>query len=112
MFGGASSSGCTSLEYIDFKTWDFSQVPTTSGTPSHILRYCTSLKDLPNGMYNLANTQSFQYNPLTHDSAVALLNSLKTVSGQTITFAAATYNTLTAADIAIGTNKGWTVSSA
>lgn len=112
IFGYQSSNSCPNLEYVDFRQLDFSEVPTTSGSPAHILRYCTNLAHLPSGMYNLKHTQSFAYNPLTHESAVALLNSLGTVTGQTITFKATTYQTLTAEEIAIGTNKGWTVASA
>jgi hypothetical protein len=63
-------------------------------------------------MYNLKHSQNFRYNPLTHDSAVALLNSIGTVSGQTITFKATTYDTLSSEEIAIGTAKGWSIVSA
>lgn len=112
MFGTGSNGRSQVLEYIDLKTWDFSSAPTQSQTPMNWLMGCTGLKYLPSGMHNLANTQSFANNPLTHDSAIALLNSLATVTDQTITFAADTYNTLTAAEIAIGTSKGWTVASA
>lgn len=111
-FGGANSSACSNLEYIDFKNMDFRNYPTTSNNPNPMLRYCPKLAHLPSGMHNLKHTQSFAYNPLTHESAVALLNSLGTVTGQTITFNATTYQTLTAEEIAIGTNKGWTVVSA
>lgn len=48
--------------------------------------------------------------PLTHDSAMVLINGLANSSNK-ITFKASTYNTLTADDIAIATAKGWTVAS-
>ena len=111
-FGGANSSACSNLEYIDFKNMDFRNYPTTSNTPNPMLRYCPKLAHLPSGMHNLAHSQSFAYNPLTHDSAVNLLMTLSTATGQTITFKATTYATLTEDEIAIGTDKGWMVTSA
>lgn len=113
MFGATSSGACSNLEYIDFKNIDFRSQPTTGTTPYPMLRYCPKLAHLPSGMHNLMHTQTFTYNPLTHDSAVALLNSLGTVTTeQTITFNATTYDTLTPEEIAIGTNKGWSIVSA
>ena len=51
--------------------------------------------------------------PLTHDSAMVLMNGLNTVTGtKTITFKSTTYGTLTEAEIAAATAKGWTVKSA
>ena len=50
--------------------------------------------------------------PLTKASALVILNGLDTASGKTVTFKASTYAQLTADDIAIATNKGWTVASA
>ena len=51
--------------------------------------------------------------PLSHDSAMVLINGLSTTTANLkITFKASTYNTLTADDIAIATAKGWTVASA
>ena len=51
--------------------------------------------------------------PLSHDSALVLINGLSTTTANLIIrFKASTYNTLTADDIAIATEKGWTVASA
>lgn len=111
-FGYSSSNGCSNLEYVDFKNLDFSTAPISSSTPANVFQYCTKLAHLPSGMYNLKHSQNFSYNPLTHDSAVALLNSIGTVSGQTITFKATTYDTLSSEEIAIGTAKGWSIVSA
>ena len=50
--------------------------------------------------------------PLTHDSAMVFMNGLNTVTGtRTITFKSTTYETLTEAEIAAATAKGWTVKS-
>lgn len=112
VFGTSSSNAPTKLEYIDFGGFKFTDVPTTSGTPAHMLNYCTSLKDLPVGIPNLAHTQSLAACPLTHESAVNVINSLKSVSTtQTLTFKATTYQTLTAEEIAVGTAKGWSIVS-
>lgn len=51
--------------------------------------------------------------PLSHDSAMVLINGLSTTTANLrIIFKASTYNTLTADDIAVATAKGWTVASA
>ena len=48
--------------------------------------------------------------PLTNSSAMVFINGLaKAKSDQTITFKAQTYDTLTSAQIAIATSKGWNV---
>lgn len=110
VFGVSSTGECTNLEYIDFKNLNFKSYPTSSTV---MLRYCPKLKDLPSGIPNLRHTQNLKYNPLTHESAVAVLESLMTVTTtQTITFKATTYDTLTPEEIAIGTNKGWSIVSA
>ena len=48
--------------------------------------------------------------PLTHDSAMVMINGLAS-SSYKITFKASTYNTLSADDISVATAKGWTVAS-
>lgn len=53
---------------------------------------------------------SFGYSPLTRESALVLLNALDSEHVGTLTLSAATYALLSADDIAIGTNKGWTIS--
>lgn len=48
--------------------------------------------------------------PLTNSSAMVFINGLaKAKSDQTITFSAQTYDTLTSAQIAVATSKGWNV---
>lgn len=49
---------------------------------------------------------------LEHDSAVGLLESLGTATNMVIQFNATTYATLSESEIAIATDKGWTVTSA
>ena len=74
---------------------------------------------IANGVITLGNNS---ITPLTshqdisgkvNTSAMVLINGLSTTTANLkITFKASTYNTLTADDIAIATNKGWTVASA
>ena len=109
-FGGSSSSALSNLEYLDLKNLDFKNTPTSS---TIMFRYCPKLKDLPSGIPNLGHTQNLRYNPLTHDSAVAVIENLMEVATtQTITFSATTYATLTEDDISIATEKGWAIASA
>lgn len=73
---------------------------------------CNSLTTITNGIPNANLNLDLAYAPLTHDSALAVINNLATVSTtQTLTFSSATYATLTTDEIAIATAKNWTVNS-
>ena len=47
---------------------------------------------------------------LTVESLMNVINNLATVSGQTLKFGSTNLNKLTAEQIAVATNKGWTLS--
>ena len=73
---------------------------------------CYSLTDLKFGT-NLKVSLSLSDSPLTHTSALSVLNGLATITtSKTINFKATTYSTLTAAEIKTATDKGWTITSA
>ena len=73
---------------------------------------CYSLTDLKFGT-NLKVSLSLSDSPLTHASALSVLNGLAAITtSKTITFKTATYSTLTAAEIKTATDKGWTIRSA
>ena len=97
--------GCESLESIPLLDW--SSV-TNCGNAFY---RCYALKDV-GGFTGLAISVSFaQSNVLTRESVLNIFNGLATVTGgQTITLHASVLALLSSADIAIATNKGWTVS--
>ena len=97
--------GITTLEIDGVADWgSVSAFTETFGTTAAL----TTITGVIIGM-NGANI-SVADSPLTHDSAMVLINGLANSSNK-ITFKASTYNTLTADDIAIATAKGWTVAS-
>ena len=74
---------------------------------------CTALTTITGPITGISASIDFGSSPLTHDSAMVFLNGLNTVTGtRTITFKSTTYGTLTEAEIAAATAKGWTVKSA
>ena len=71
---------------------------------------CTSLSNLY--ISNLKTSLDLFFCPLTHDSALFIINNLQTVpssAGESITFDSSTRDTLTPAEISIATRKGWTI---
>ena len=74
---------------------------------------CNKLTTITGPITGISTNINLRYNPLTHDSAMVFMNGLNTVTGtKTITFKSTTYKTLTKAEIAAATAKGWTVKSA
>jgi surface protein len=64
-----------------------------------------------NGANTISASVSFEDCPLTHDSALVIINALdSTVSSCSIVFSKSTYATLSEAEIKIGTDKGWSIS--
>ena len=96
--------GCETLESIPLLDW--SSV-TNCGNAFY---RCYALKDV-GGFTGLAVSVSFaQSNVLTRESVLNIFNGLATVTGgQTITLHANVLSILSSADIAIATDKGWTV---
>lgn len=73
---------------------------------------CYALTTITGPITGISTDIYLGYSPLTHDSAMVFLNGLNTVTGtKTITFKSTTYGTLTEAEIAAATAKGWTVAS-
>ena len=100
--------GCTSLTSLDISSFDFTNVLNIVS----MFYGCSSLADLQFGT-NLKLSLDLNFCPLTHTSALSVLNGLATITTtQTITFKATTYSTLTAAEIKTATDKGWTITSA
>lgn len=93
---------CTKLESIPLL--DFSKV-TNAGM---IFNNCTSLKNV-GGFIGLKTDINFEYSPLTHDSALNIIDNLAVSSGHRVIFKKITFDTLTPAEIARATDKGWTI---
>ena len=98
----ACFSDCTMLKSVPLL--DFSKVTDTFLVFSH----CNSLKNV-GGFIGLKTDISFLDSPLTHDSALNVINNLATSSGHMVEFKKTTFDTLTPAEIAKATDKGWTI---
>lgn len=93
---------CTKLKSVPLL--DFSNVIDTSA----IFYECTSLTDV-GGFTGLKVDIEFNYSPLTHDSALNVIDNLAVSSGHKVIFKRSTFDTLTPEDIAKATSKGWTI---
>ena len=129
-------ASCRSLKKIDISRWDTSKWAVTDAryfvttNDDYGLRELYTPEDLgfvdtatyATGAANLANLEVFtgwriyqnhsyaSANKLTHDSLVSILNRLPTVTAaRTITLGQTNRLKLTEAEIAIATQKGWTV---
>ena len=101
--------GCSNLASIS--ELDMSNVGNSSSATLNAFYGCTSLTDC-GGFKNLLYDIDLRYSPLTHESAMNIINKVATTNGHTITFSKVTYDTLSKADIKIATDKGWTIASA
>lgn len=102
----------TNLKIVDMSLTNLANMGTTAGSTSSFaaaFAQCPKLHSLIGGLPNSKRTTSFaQCNALSHASAVTLLQSLGTAgSGSTITFHKNVH--LTSEEVAIGTDKGFTV---
>ena len=70
---------------------------------------CTSLKNV-GGFIGLKVDIDFSDSPLTHASALNIIDNLAVSTGHRVQFKKYTFNTLTPAEIAKATDKGWTIS--
>ena len=100
---------CSSLTSVDLSNWDTSNVTSMSSMFFH----CDSLKNLTLSENWASNSSlsSFELSdsPLTHESAVDVINKLATRSNSpVITFSNKVG--LYQSEIDIATNKGWSVS--
>lgn len=69
---------------------------------------CTSLTDV-GGFIGLRVDIDFSDSPLTHASALNVIDNLAVSSGHKVVFKKVTFDTLTPAEIAKATSKGWTI---
>lgn len=97
-------SDCAKLESVPLL--DFSKVFNADGVFFH----CTSLTDV-GGFIGLKANIEFYHSPLTHASALNVIDNLAVSPGHKVVFKKDTFNTLTPAEIAKATDKGWTVGS-
>lgn len=91
------------IKSIDISNWDLSRATNVSG----MFGDCFGLTNLKFGK-NLKLTLNLSTCPLTHESALSVLNGLAEITtNQIVYFLESTYETLTEEDIAIATSKGW-----
>ena len=100
--------GCTNLVSLDISSWDTSNSDPYDGIDK-MFDECTNLTNLNScPFYYSINFYGSQ--KLTHDSLMSIINNLGTVtSSQTLTIGQTNLEKLTSDEIAIATNKGWTV---
>ena len=100
---------CTKLKSIPLL--DFSNVSNANLAFAH----CTSLTDV-GGFIGLRVNIDFSDSPLTHDSALNIIDNLADVSYESsrriVRFKKSTFDTLTPAEIAKATAKWWTITGA
>lgn len=99
-------NSCTLLETIPLLDWK--NIVYTTNT----FKNCTNLKNVA-GFKDLAVGIYLAFSPnLTRESVLNIFNNIADISGRTtqnISLHSTVYDLLSAADIAIATNKGWTV---
>lgn len=99
-------SGCSKLTTLTFDALNLGGVRI-----SNMFRNCSSLTELT-GLYNVDSNLDLSACPLTVSSAVNVISSLAAVTKTTtLKLKASTYSSLTAAQIKVATDKGWTVTS-
>ena len=96
---------CFELVSLDLSSFDFSKV----NNAVNMFCNCESLTDLKFGK-NLKVSLNLNESPLTHESAMSVIDGLAEVKEQqTLTFSQKTYNTLTAENIKLATDKNWRI---
>ena len=131
--------GCTSLNELNLSSWNTSKVTTMYEAFSnfnagnkytdfsipkinippiskdcnvdHAFSFNYSLTTIESSG-KISKSLNFQWSPLTHDSAMVLINALDSENVGTLTLSTATKETLTEEEIAIATGKGWTIAAA
>ena len=99
-------------EILDWSLTRIKHLPAipTGCTTSNMFKNDYKLTTI-NGANTISASVSFEDCPLTHDSALVIINALdSTVSSCSIVFSKSTYATLSEAEIKIGTDKGWSIS--
>lgn len=99
---------------LDIKEYTFNPTHVLTGV-AYMFGYCHSLNKINFYDNFKVNNLDFTYcRVLTHDSLVDMLNKLADVTGESTTYTlrlgAFNLGKLTAEEVTIGTNKGWTIS--
>lgn len=123
-------ASCYSLKVLDIGDWDTSNWNNTYNNSSsffylYSLQICRLPASIPTNKnlgvpnncplltyysgYNIAYNHTMNFANLTSDSLRMIFNRLPTVTSRTITIGSENKLKLTAEDIAVATNKGWTV---
>jgi surface protein len=101
---------CKSLTTLDLSNWDVSKCTGSSSLGNYIFAKCGGLTNFKSFKNISANISFSSCTELTHDSLMSIINNLATVtSTKTLTLGATNLAKLTADEVAIATNKGWTV---
>ena len=111
------TSNVTNMSNMFFNCSSLTSIPLLDTSKvkimNNVLRSCGSVKYL-GGFKNLSISISAyfldQCPNLTVESLMNVINNLATVSGKTLSFGSTNLNKLTAEQIAIATEKGWTLS--
>ena len=100
---------CSSLTSLDLSNWNTSNVTDMSS----MFNYCWKLSNLTLGTDWASNSSissfDLSYSPLTHESAVDVINKLATRSNSPV-IEFSNKVTLFRSEINVATNKGWSVS--
>ena len=98
-------NSCKKLESLDLSTWDVGNV-INFGT---FCSFCSALEEFK-APKNIKTSIRFDYSGLNYESLMSVINNLAPVeTTQTLTLGSALLKKLSAEDIAIATQKGWTV---
>ena len=96
---------CRALTSLDVSNFDTSQVTNMS----NMFSYCYSLTNFTSCVFH-RSVSFYGSNNLSHASLMSIINNLATVTtSQTLTIGTNNKDKLTSDEIAIATNKGWTV---
>ena len=96
---------CPNLKSLDLSSWDVGNVISFGGFCS----FCDVLEDFK-APKNIKASIKFDYSKLNYESLMSIINNLAPVeTTQTLTLGSDLLNKLSAEDIAIATQKGWTV---
>lgn len=109
--GNSVFYGCTSLSEITLPN-TISSINATNGSRYNTFSDCTALTTV--NLEQDFNCSISFYSSANITNAAEMLTKLKDLTGETaktITFAKAVYDGLTAEEIAVATNKNWTVAS-
>ena len=99
---------CKSLTSLNLSNWDISKI--TASYYGFTAKYCSSLVDFYPPQNINADFSVHESTALSHDSLMRIINNLMTTtSTKTLTLGATNLAKLSSDEIAIATNKGWTV---